>query len=147
ALTAGGALPAGAGAATGAVCARSCPRATSGTHTSTPIVIVSTLAFRSDRSVMVVSPQARPADVSADPAASDSLRELLELLERRQWIPESQALVLEDFEVLLDAAVQRHADRPRPREHLRIFDRRLVLQMVRADRCVSFNDVQLVAVV
>src|SRR5690554_477519 len=55
------------------------------------------------------------------------------------------AVDLEQLRVAIDDAIERHPDRPRPREHGRILDRRLVLQVVRADRRVAFDDASVVA--
>src|SRR5438094_80901 len=66
-------------------------------------------------------------------------------LQCRQWVSEAEALVLENLEILLETAIQRHADLPRPGEHLWILDDGFVLQMVRAERRVPFDDVQLLA--
>ena len=47
-----------------------------------------------------------------------------------QLFDELDALELAEPRVLVDVPVERHADRPRPRERLRVVDRRLVLDVV-----------------
>src|SRR5262249_5554129 len=60
---------------------------------------------------------------------------------------ERHAIELHQLHVLLDAAIKREPNLPRPREHLRIVDRRFVLQMVRRNRREPLGDLQHVAVV
>ena len=53
---------------------------------------------------------------------------------------ELHALVLRQLSVRFRVPVQRHADRPGSREDIRVFDRRLVLEVVRTDRVVQECD-------
>src|SRR3954470_8677894 len=71
---------------------------------------------------------------------------LLAPLAVHQFLDEFDALEVEQLRVLLDAAVERHADLPRPRESLRILDRRFVGNDVRAGAREPLDDVQLIAV-
>ena len=64
-----------------------------------------------------------------------------------QLLRELDALVFQELRVLLEPAVERHAHLPRTREHVRILDRRLVLDHVRRERRVALDDVQRVAVI
>src|SRR5678816_2804269 len=57
------------------------------------------------------------------------------------------ALVFEQLDVGIDSSIQDRTDVPRPREDLRVFDRHVVAHVVRTNRRVPFDDVQLVAVV
>src|SRR6202140_312483 len=57
---------------------------------------------------------------------------------------ELDALELEQLCVLLDAYVQRHADLPRPRKHLVVLDRGLVIDVVRAGHRETLDDVGVV---
>src|SRR4029077_5350339 len=64
----------------------------------------------------------------------------------QQLFHELDALVFQDRGILFETAIQRQADLPGPRKHLRILDGRFVHQMVGADRRVPLNHVQGVAV-
>ncbi len=55
------------------------------------------------------------------------------------------ALELEQAEVLVDDPIERHANRPRPREHGRVVDRRLVLQVIRREQPVALRDARAAA--
>src|SRR5215471_7632192 len=57
------------------------------------------------------------------------------------------AFVFEQLNVLLDAAIEREADLPRPRVDVWILDRRLVHHVIRADRGIALDDVEFVAVI
>src|ERR1043166_2369200 len=62
-----------------------------------------------------------------------------------QIVEHRRALVVEQADVFLP--LQRHPNRPRAREYLRIRHRRFVLQRVSVHRRVAFNDLQRVAMV
>src|SRR5437762_8335806 len=59
---------------------------------------------------------------------------------------ERHAVVFHELHVLLESAIERHADFPWPREHFGILDRRLVRDVVRIDPSVALHHVQLIAV-
>ena len=59
---------------------------------------------------------------------------------------EFDALEFQDLCILLDPAIQRHADLPRPREYIRVFDSGFVVQMIRPHRRDSFHIVLFIAV-
>src|SRR5919204_2930907 len=62
-----------------------------------------------------------------------------------QVIEHRRAFVVKQADVFL--ALERHANRPRPRKHFRIGHRGFVLQRVRVDRRVALDHLQRVAVV
>src|SRR6185503_15899300 len=57
-----------------------------------------------------------------------------------QRLGELHAIELEQPRIGLGAPIERHADRPRPAEGLRILDRRLVLHHVLVDERVTLRD-------
>ena len=59
-----------------------------------------------------------------------------------QLLGELDALVLDELRVLLETAVERHADLPRPRVQLRILDGRFVAASRRGRRRVPLDDMQ-----
>src|SRR5207244_12802376 len=63
-----------------------------------------------------------------------------------QFLHELYAFEVEELRVLLDAAIERHADLPRPRERVRILDRGFVRDDVGTRARQAFHDVQLIAV-
>src|SRR5689334_12372536 len=73
------------------------------------------------------------------------LRRLLAQFAVHQLFDELDALELHQLRVRLDAAIQRHGDLPRPRESVRIFDRRLVPDVIGAAHRVTLGHFQLVA--
>src|SRR5262245_28490147 len=56
------------------------------------------------------------------------------------------AVERDELRVLLHAAINRQADLPGPREHVRVFNRRVVLEMLRARRGDALDHMQRVAV-
>src|SRR3954447_19036157 len=63
-----------------------------------------------------------------------------------QFLDELDALEVHQLRVLLEAAVQRHADPPRPRERLGIGHRRFVADDVGRGPRVALGDLELIAV-
>ncbi len=59
---------------------------------------------------------------------------------------EVDAREVEQLDLRLEPAIDRHRDRPRAREHFRVLDRRLVAQRIRRDRREALDDVQGIAV-
>src|SRR4030095_4144436 len=57
-----------------------------------------------------------------------------------------KTLVLEQPEIFLLVPIEHHAHLPWPREHLRIFDRRFVVDVIGVGKRVPLDDVELVAV-
>src|SRR5438132_649583 len=65
-----------------------------------------------------------------------------------ELLPEiTHAVVLDDLEIRLQTAVDRHADLPGTREHRRVLDGRFVVEMIGVDGRVALDDMKLVAVV
>src|SRR5215216_3209301 len=60
---------------------------------------------------------------------------------------ERVALVIEDLDVPVETAVERHAHLPRPREHLRILHRHFIADMIAIDEGIPLDQVQRSAVV
>jgi len=58
---------------------------------------------------------------------------------------ELHARIIDDRRIRLQAAIERHGDRPRTREDLRIFDRDFVTDGIGADRGIPLHKVQRVA--
>src|SRR5688572_32667827 len=59
---------------------------------------------------------------------------------------EGVAFVVEHAHILLNPTIQRQTYLPRPCEYLRIFDGRLIADVVRGDRRIALDDVQRLAV-
>ena len=57
------------------------------------------------------------------------------------------ALIFQDFTICFLASVERHAYLPWSREDIRVLDCRFIEQVIRARRCIAFNDVQGITVV
>ena len=64
-----------------------------------------------------------------------------------QLFRERHALVFHQLHVRFAAAVERHLDLPRLRKHLRVLDRRFVVERVGVDRRVALRHLQRIAVV
>src|SRR5215472_19265519 len=62
-----------------------------------------------------------------------------------QLFNELHALEFQDLSVLFQPTIERHADLPRLRKHLRVLDGGLIGESVRGERRVAFDDVQRVA--
>src|SRR4029453_10215298 len=79
--------------------------------------------------------------------AWQSSRGLFAELAEQKFLGERNALEFEKLNALLHPAIEREADLPRTREHVRVFDGRFVHHVIRAHRRVPLDDVQRIAVV
>src|SRR5262245_24071231 len=94
---------------------------------------MTTAALANDRNRRLIAPSLAP------------LRWLAEF-PVQQLLGERHALELEELNLLFHPSIEREADLPRPREHLRILDGGFVHQVIRADGRVALDDVERVAV-
>src|SRR5690348_3371905 len=95
----------------------------------------------------VAAPATSTASISRFTSASLLAgQRLLAPLAVHQLLDELDALEVHDLRVLLEPAVERHADLPRLREHVGILDGRFVGEDVRRRPRPALDDVQRVAV-
>src|SRR5215510_6718142 len=88
-----------------------------------------------------------PRDVDDDGVTFPALHQLLfAQVSVQELFDEFDAAILHELRVWLQAAIQRHRDSPRASKDFRIFDRDLVLNRVRSNRCEALNQMQCVAV-
>src|SRR3979490_398380 len=73
------------------------------------------------------------------------LSQLLPVWAIQQFFDEFRAAEFHQSWVFLGVTVKRHANLPRARKHLRVVDRRFVLEHAGGDRRVSLHNVQCVA--
>src|SRR5438309_7947842 len=89
-----------------------------------------------------------PAAETATSAAANTLRTSFPLVLAVQEIADELfALELAKLHVRLDAAIERHADRPRARIDVRIIDSRLIRKVIRVGPADTFDDMQAVGVI
>jgi len=106
---------------------------------------------RHSRGAAVVAITAQTSDDSAAGQRCASRRVAhpgwLALVQRRiqQVLRKFDAVEIHELRICVHAAIERELHLPRPREHLRIFYRRFIHEMVRTYRRVPFNHVQSVA--
>src|SRR5215469_1543585 len=77
---------------------------------------------------------------------SCSLVRLLTQMAVHQLFHKLHAFEFQELSVLLQPPIERHADLPRPRKHLRVLDGGLIVEGIGGQGCVALDHVQGVAV-